>query len=80
MDGTPAGHQRRNGAQEQQQQQDQEQEDRDTQRQTETDRQTDTHTHCQECKDHVDTCVKTTPQMTHFRDAKVCNNLATDKN
>ena len=24
-------------------------------------------------------CVKTTPQMTRFRDAKVCNNLATDE-
>ena len=24
-------------------------------------------------------CVKTTPQMTHFRDAKVCNNMATGK-
>ena len=24
-------------------------------------------------------CVKTTPQMTRFRGAKVCNNLATDE-
>ena len=24
-------------------------------------------------------CAKTTPQMTRFRDAKVCNNLATDE-
>ena len=24
-------------------------------------------------------CVNTTPQMTRFRDAKVCNNLATDE-
>ena len=24
-------------------------------------------------------CVKTTPQMTRFRDAKVCNNLATEE-
>ena len=24
--------------------------------------------------------VKTTPQMTRFRDVKVCNNLATEKN
>ena len=28
---------------------------------------------------NVDEAVKTTPQMTRFRDAKVCNNLATDE-
>ena len=30
-------------------------------------------------KEHHINVVKTTPQMTRFRDAKVCNNLATDE-